>query len=149
MPEVLKAQQYFIRCFANLADSLQGRGSQTILNACRKSNAFDRRIVWQFWSGSDHWPHGGLPGQPLGLEPLPVGIKCPLCNLMLSHCLLGIDLAKCLTRLALRFGDWLGRFKLAGCLCHFFAFSRQPHQAVWMPFGDRAAFCQDLFLTSP
>jgi hypothetical protein len=51
MPEVLKAQQYFIRCFANLADSLQARGSQTGLNACRKLNAFDRRIVRQFWSG--------------------------------------------------------------------------------------------------
>jgi hypothetical protein len=48
MPEVLKAQQYFIRCFANLADSHQSRGSQNILNACRKSNAFDRRIVRQF-----------------------------------------------------------------------------------------------------
>ena len=30
-----------------------------------------------------------------------------------------------------------------------FAFSRQPPQSFWMPFGDRAAFCQDLFLTSP
>jgi hypothetical protein len=56
---------------------------------------------------------GGLPRQLLGLEPLPVGRKCPLCNLVLSHCRFGINTAKCLTRIALRFGDRLGWFKLA------------------------------------
>jgi hypothetical protein len=72
--------------------------------------------------GRDRRP-GALPRQPLGLEPLPVGRKCLLCNLMLSHCLFGIDFAKCLTGIAFHFGDWLGSFKLALCLCHFFAFS--------------------------
>ena len=62
---------------------------------------------------------GGLPSQPLGLEPLPVGWKCLLRNLVLSHCRFGIDLAKCLTRIALRFGDRLGWFKLARCLLSF------------------------------
>jgi hypothetical protein len=72
--------------------------------------------------GCDRRP-GGLPRQPLGLEPLPVGRKCLLCNLVLSHCLSGINLAKCLTRSALRLSGWLGWFKFARCLCHFFAFS--------------------------
>src|SRR5947207_1785246 len=70
-----------------------------------------------------HWRFGGLPCQPLGLEPLPVGIKCLLCKFVLSHCLFGIDLAKCLTRRALRVGDRLRWFKLARCLCHFFTLS--------------------------
>src|SRR4029077_8331963 len=64
---------------------------------------------------------GGLPRQPLGLEPLSVGRKCLLCNLVLSHCLSGIDLAKRLTGFALRFADWLGWFKFARCFCHFFS----------------------------
>jgi len=42
--------------------------------------------------GRDRRP-GGLSRQPLGLEPLPVGRKCLLCNLVLSHCLFGIDFA--------------------------------------------------------
>ena len=57
------------------------------------------------------------------LEPLAVGGKCLLCNLVLSHCLFGIDFAKCFTRIALHFGDWLGWFKLARCRCHFFTLS--------------------------
>ena len=63
---------------------------------------------------------GGLPRQPLGLEPLAIGMECLLCNFVLSHCLFGIDFAKCLMRIALRFSDWLGWFKLARRLCHFF-----------------------------
>jgi len=66
---------------------------------------------------------GGLPLQPLSLKPLPVGSKCLLRNPMLRHCRFGIELAKCLTRFALRFGDRLGWLNLARCLCHFFAFS--------------------------
>src|SRR6266481_1018931 len=62
---------------------------------------------------------GGFARQPLGLEPLPVGRKCLLCNLVLSHCLSGTELAKCLARFAFRFGDRLGRFKLARCLSHY------------------------------
>jgi hypothetical protein len=64
-----------------------------------------------------------LPRQPLGLDPLPVCMECLLNDLVLSHRLFGIDLAKCLTGIALRFGDWLPWFKLARCLCHFFTFS--------------------------
>src|ERR1700681_4274471 len=68
----------------------------------------------------------GLSSQPLGLEPLAIVGKCLLRDLVLSHCLLGINLAKCLARIALRFGDRLAWFKLARCLCHFFAFSPSP-----------------------
>jgi hypothetical protein len=42
---------------------------------------------------------------------------------VLGHCLLGIDLAKCLTRIALGFGDLFGRLKPARRLCHFFTIS--------------------------
>src|SRR6202140_3535304 len=66
----------------------------------------------------------GLSCQPLGLEPLAIVGKRLLRDVVLSHCLFGINLAKCLARIALRFGDPLGcGFKLARCLCHFFAFS--------------------------
>jgi hypothetical protein len=62
---------------------------------------------------------GGLPRQPLGLETLPVCMKRILTDLVLAHCLFGIDLAKCLARIVLGFGDWLGWFELGRCLCHF------------------------------
>jgi hypothetical protein len=38
-------------------------------------------------------------------------------------------LAKCLARLALRFGDRLGWLNFARCLCHFFAFGRSADRA--------------------
>ena len=41
---------------------------------------------------------------------------------MLSHCLLGIDLAKCLTRIALGLGELFGWLNRARRLCHFFTF---------------------------
>jgi len=50
-------------------------------------------------------------------------MECLLRNLVLSHRLFGIDFAKCLMRIALRFGDWFGWFKLARCLCHLFTLS--------------------------
>src|SRR5579859_6027766 len=64
-----------------------------------------------------------LADKPLSLEPFPVSGKCFLRDLVLSHCLFGFDLTKCLTRVALRLGHRLGRLKLARCLCHSFAFS--------------------------
>ena len=51
---------------------------------------------------------GSLPRQSLGLETLPVSVECLLSDVVLSQCLFGIDLAKCLARVALRFGDRLG-----------------------------------------
>src|SRR6266404_2845416 len=64
-----------------------------------------------------------LPGEPLCLQTLTVVRKCLLRDLVLSHCLLGVDLAKCLTRIALGFGDLFGRLKPVRRFCHFFAFS--------------------------
>src|ERR1700722_11705533 len=45
LSEILEAQQYFVGCFADLADCLQARGRQHVMNACRKSNVFDWRVV--------------------------------------------------------------------------------------------------------
>jgi hypothetical protein len=46
-----------------------------------------------------------------------------MCDFVLRHCLLGIDLAKRLTRIALGFGGRLGWLNPARRLCHFFTFS--------------------------
>src|SRR5438876_128620 len=64
-----------------------------------------------------------LPGEPLCLQTLTVVREGLLRDLVLSQCLLGIDLAKCLTRIALGFGGRLWWLKPARRLCHFFAFS--------------------------
>src|SRR6202140_5871 len=86
----------------------------------------------------------GLSCQPLGLEPLAIVGKRLLRDVVLSHCLSGINLAKCLARIALRFGDPLGcGFKLARCLCHFFAFSPAAADA-----DSRIAFSRSLGVDS-
>src|SRR5207253_11359091 len=48
-----------------------------------------------------------LPCEPFCLQTLTVVREGLLRDLVLSHCLLGIDLAKCLTRIALGFGGRL------------------------------------------
>ena len=65
-----------------------------------------------------------LPCEPFCLQTLTVVRESLLRDLVLSHCLLGIDLAKRLTRIALGFGGRLGWLKPARRLCHFFTFSR-------------------------
>jgi hypothetical protein len=75
--------------------------------ARNKAKAFGGFGFWWRWPGS-------LPYEPFCLQTLSVIRECLLCDLVLSHCLLGIDWAKCLTRIALGF---------CGRLCHFFAFS--------------------------
>src|ERR1035437_5063091 len=81
----------------------------------------------------------GFARQPLGLEPLAIVGKCLLRDLVLSHCLFGINLAKCLARIALRFGARLGWFKLARCLCHFFAF--RPSSTRRRMASERVTSC--------
>ena len=61
---------------------------------------------------------------------------------MLSHCLLGIDLAKCLTRIARGFGEVFGWLNLARRLCHSFTFSPSSASFASRPMvqtGDRIA----------
>src|SRR3954447_14264214 len=55
-----------------------------------------------------------LSCEPFFLQTLTVVRECLLRDLVLSHCLPGVNWTKCLTRIALGFG---GRF------CHFFTFS--------------------------
>ena len=58
---------------------------------------------------------------------------------MLSHCLLGIDLAKCLTRIARGFGEVFGWLNLARRLCHSFTFSPSSASRRMVQTGDRIA----------
>ena len=55
-----------------------------------------------------------LSCEPFFLQTLTVVRECLLRDLVLSHCLLGVNWTKCFTRIALGFG---------GRLCHFFALS--------------------------
>ena len=64
----------------------------------------------------------GLPRKPLGLKPLAIVRKYLLRDLLLSHYLFGVDLAKCPTRFALGFGDRLRWLKFARHLHRFLAF---------------------------
>jgi hypothetical protein len=52
-PKILKAQQRFVGCFADLADRREARGRQHIPDACGKSNVFDPRVVGQLWRRID------------------------------------------------------------------------------------------------
>ena len=65
----------------------------------------------------------GLPCEPLCLQALAVVRKRLLSDLVLGHCLFGINLTECLTRFALSFADRFRLLKFARRLCHFFAFS--------------------------
>src|ERR1700746_1800358 len=79
---------------------------------------------------SRDWRPGSLPRQPLCLETLPVCVECFLSDLVLSHCLFGLDLAKCVTRFALHFGDRLMWSKFARCLCHVIRRVLFPSSAI-------------------
>jgi hypothetical protein len=109
-----------------------GAGARARKNAPRRPERgwiFNAPSSWSWLS----WPQPAArrpPRQTLGLEPLPVGRKCLLFDLVLSRCLFGIEFAKCLTRIALRFADRLRWFKLARCLCHFFTFQPELDQAA-------------------
>jgi hypothetical protein len=49
-----------------------------------------------------------LARQPLGLQPLVIGVEVTLCGLMLAHGLLGVGAASCVARLALFGGENAG-----------------------------------------
>src|SRR6266850_646237 len=85
-----------------------------------------------------------LPCEPFCLQTLTVVRECLLRDLVLSHCLLGIDLAKCLTRIALGFG---------GRLCHFFTFSPSSTASraslsalwrLWFAWNSGSAWLSDI-----
>src|SRR5829696_8985212 len=61
-----------------------------------------------------------LPCEPFCLQTLTVVRESLLRDLVLSHWLLGIDLAKCLMCIALGFGGRLECLNPARRLCHFF-----------------------------
>jgi hypothetical protein len=94
-----------------------------------------------------------LPGEPLCLQTLTVVSEGLLRDLVLSHCLLGIDLAKCLTRIALGFGGRLWWLKPARRLCHFFAFSPistasraslSALRRLWFAWNSGSAWLSDI-----
>jgi hypothetical protein len=94
-----------------------------------------------------------LPFEPLCLQTLTVVRECLLCNLVLSHCLFGVDLAKCLTRIALGFGGRLWWLKPARRLCHFFAFSPistasraslSALRRLWFAWNSGSAWLSDI-----
>ena len=69
-----------------------------------------------------------LPGEPLCLQTLTVVSEGLLRDLVLSHCLLGIDLAKCLTRIALGLGGrlWWAALSFLHLQPELDCLSRQP-----------------------
>src|SRR5438093_10797984 len=94
-----------------------------------------------------------LPGEPLCLQTLTVVREGLLRDLVLSHCLLGIDLAKCLTRIALGFGDLFGRPKPVRRFCHFFTFSPSSTASraslsalrrLWFAWNSGSAWLSDI-----
>src|SRR5947208_5196270 len=94
-----------------------------------------------------------LPGEPLCLQTLTVVREGLLRDLVLSHCLLGIDLAKCLTRIALGFGDLFGRLKPVRRFCHFFTFSPSSTASraslsalrrLWFAWNSGSAWLSDI-----
>ena len=98
------------------------------------------------------WPRS-LPREPFCLQTLTVVRECLLRDLVLSHCLLGIELAKCLTRIALGFGGRLGWLNPARRLCHFFVFtpistssrgSLSALRRLWFAWNSGSSWLSDI-----
>jgi hypothetical protein len=49
LSKILKAEQRFVRGFANLADGLDAGSIEHVPDPRCKSDMVDRRIVWKFW----------------------------------------------------------------------------------------------------
>ena len=62
--------------------------SESVLDPGGKQYAFDRRIVRQFWSGSEHRTLGRLSNQAFFAEALPIFMECCLGFFMVGDRLL-------------------------------------------------------------
>jgi hypothetical protein len=72
----------------HVANGFQVGCSESVLDPGGKQYAFNRRIVQQFWSGSEHRTLGRLSNQALFAEALPIFTECRLGFFMVGDRLL-------------------------------------------------------------
>jgi len=88
LSKIRKADQCLVRYLAHLANGFQVGCSESVLDPGGKQYAFDRRIVRQFWSGSEHRTLGRLSNQTFFAEALPIFMECCLGFFMVGDRLL-------------------------------------------------------------
>ena len=72
----------------HVANGFQVGCSESVLDPGGKQYAFNRRIVQQFWSGSEHRTLGRLSNQTFFAEALPIFMECCLGFFMVGDRLL-------------------------------------------------------------
>src|SRR6202022_454357 len=88
LSKIRKADQCLVRYLAHLANGFQVGCSESVLAPRGKQYAFNRRIVRQFWSGSEHRTLGRLSNQAFFAEALHIFMECCLGLFMVGDRLL-------------------------------------------------------------
>src|SRR6266852_1126866 len=78
LSKIRKTDQCLVRYLAHLANGFQVGCSESVLDPGGKQYPFNRRIVRQFWSGSEHRTLGRLSNQAFFAEALPIFMECCL-----------------------------------------------------------------------
>ena len=88
LSKIRKPDQCLVRYLAHLANGFQVGCSEKGLDPGGKQYAFDRRIVRQFWSGSELRTLGRLSNQVFFAEALTISMECCLGFFMVGDRLL-------------------------------------------------------------
>src|SRR6266852_3844588 len=117
LSKIRKTDQSLVRDLAHLANGFQVGCSESVLDPGGKQYPFNRRIVLQFWSGSEHRTLGRLSNQAFFAEALPIFMECCLGFFMVGDRLLRLPHAESFS-LSSRQASFSRRRAFPLCLWH-------------------------------